>query len=710
MPSAAKSAPPEPIAAAPAPESPAHESHVHESFEGDYRPAQAGLPAVPDPTLPVPAIYPAISPNIRLEPLQVDFLLRFADALNTTLDLNTLMHRVADLVRAVIDYRIFAILLVNDRTGDLRMRFQTGHSPDVERLRIKLGRGVVGEAAAQRKSILVEDVTKIENYINANPDVRSELAVPLIHKNRVIGVIDLQSEQVGYFTQEHQRLLELTASRMAIAVENARLYTRVARQAQTLTVLNEISREITSILDLDDLLERIGLLLKNVIDFQMFTILLWNDRTERLEHRFSSRFGERVSREHNVRLGEGIIGHAAESRTPVLVPDVRKDPRYIVANPEVRSELSVPLIYKGRVIGVMDLEHTRVNYYNEDHQTTLTTLAAQVAVSIANARLYQRISEEEQRLERDLSMAREVQLRLLPGSPPQLRHAEIATAFLPARSIGGDIYDFIDYGASGKKLYKTSQPERIAIMLGDVSGKAAPAALYAALVSGILRSLAARHLPPADLLQELNGQLQERKMDAQYVTMLMAVWNDDKRTLQVANAGSVQPLHVTKEVAEAPAASLTSAASSAPAVAPAPAVAAIEAPAAAAAKRVSKPRTVPVVSPGADCPLPPEGLRITTLRAEGFPLGLFPQAAYEELTLQTKPGDLLVFFSDGIVDAENAEHEMFGADRLAQVLRDHPSACNSAQATVDAILAAVSAFQSGTAHFDDETLVVLRVL
>ena len=113
-------------------------------------------------------------------------------------------------------------------------------------------------------------------------------------------------------------------------------------------------------------------------------------------------------------LGEGIIGHAAQQRMPLLVPDVRKDPRYIVANPEVRSELSVPLIYKGKVIGVIDLEHTRVNYYNEDHQTTLSTLAAQVAISIANARLYQRISEEEQRLERDLAMAREVQLRLLP--------------------------------------------------------------------------------------------------------------------------------------------------------------------------------------------------------------------------------------------------------------------------------------------------------
>jgi phosphoserine phosphatase RsbU/P len=642
-----------------------------EAFEGDYRPAQAGLAPADNSSLDL------TQATIRLEPLQVDFLMRVADALNTTLDLNTLMHRVADLVRAVIDYRIFAILLVNDRTGDLRMRFQTGHTPEVERMRIKMGRGIVGQAASLRTSILVPDVRKAENYIDANPNVQSELAVPLIVKNRVVGVIDLQSEYPEFFTEEHKRLLELTASRMAIAVENARLYTRVSRQAQTLTVLNEISREITSILDLDDLLERIGVLLKRVIDYHMFTILLWSDRTERFQHRFSSRFGERIKREHNVMLGEGIIGTAAQMRTPLLVPDVRKDPRYIVANPEVRSELSVPLIYKGKVIGVIDLEHTRVNYYNEDHQTTLSTLAAQVAISIANARLYQRIHEEEQRLERDLAMAREVQLRLLPSTPPQPRHAEIAAAFLPARSIGGDVYDFIDYGAPGNALYKTSQPERIAIVMGDVSGKAAPAALYAALVSGILRSLAARHLPPADLLAELNNQLQERKLDAQYVTMLMALWNDDTRTLQLANAGSVQPLYVTNVSAEP--------------VAP------------------SKPKKGATGS--ADCPpAAGDGFTVSTIHAEGFPLGLFPDARYEEFTIATKTGDVLVFFSDGIVDAENARGEMFGTDRLTAVLREHPSACNSAQATVEAILAAVGAFQSGTAHFDDETLVVLRVL
>ena len=153
--------------------------------------------------------------------------------------------------------------------------------------------------------MLVEDVTRLDNYINANPNVRSELAVPLIVKNKVIGVLDLQAEQPAFFTPDHQRLLELTASRMAIAIENARLYTRVSRQAQTLTVLHEISREITSILDPDDLLERIGALLKRVIDFQMFTILLWNDRTEQLEHRFRRAMGSASSGTGTFRWARG---------------------------------------------------------------------------------------------------------------------------------------------------------------------------------------------------------------------------------------------------------------------------------------------------------------------------------------------------------------------------------------------------------------------
>jgi len=246
-------------------------------------------------------------------------------------------------------------------------------------------------------------------------------------------------------------------------------------------------------------------------------------------------------------------------------------------------------------------------------------------------------------MERDLEMARQVQLRLMPSRPPKLERAEIAAQFVAARSIGGDVFDYLDYG-----------PGRTAIAVGDVSGKAAPAALYAALVSGILRSLAPQHLSPAEMLAALNDQLQERKLDSQYVTMLMAIWDDSNQTLQIANAGSVQPLFVAVN---------------------------------------------------ADAATPPA---VRTIQAEGFPLGLFPNAEYEQFTLSTRPGDLIVFFSDGIVDAVNAAGDMFGDERLTKLLESqhHPTA----QSTVDVILQAVTDFQAGTAHFDDETIVVLRAL
>ena len=600
---------------------------AHGSYEGDYRPS---TPEIALPTLP------------RIDTMQSDFLMRLADALNTTLDLQTLMHRVADLVRAVIDFRIFSILLLNDRTNDLRMRFQIGHAPEVERMRIRMGQGIVGQVAERREAMLVQDVRTVSNYIDANPQVRSELAVPLITKNRVIGVIDIQSEQEDYFRPEHLHLLQLTASRVAIAIENARLYTRISRQAQTLEVLHEISRELTSILDPDQLLERVGHLLKRVIPYQMFVIWMLNEKRTLLEHRFSIRFGEtNPSLAEPVPIHQGLIGAAVTHRQPVLVGDVRRDPRYVMVHTDTRSEMAVPLIYKGKVIGVLDLEHTRPHFFNEEHVHAVSTLAAQLAVAMENARLYQRLAQEEQRMEADLVMAREVQFRLLPPSMPQMQNAQFASRFVPAQTIGGDMYDFLDYGDG-----------RIGIALGDVSGKGAPAALYAAVVSGLLRSNAARRPSPAQMLKILNNSLQERKVDSQYVVMLYAIWNDKDRTLQIANAGATQPFFCRYNATESG--------------------------------------------------------TIERIQAEGFPLGMFPDVEYEEFTIATQPGDSLVFFSDGMLDAENDAGDMFGEERLLAILTKNRRC--SANTLVNGILKSVSAFQGGIEHFDDETIVALRVL
>ena len=413
------------------------------------------------------AVLNTTANSLQVEPL----LLEVADVLATSLDLDTTLSRVAEVVRKVIDYEIFAILLLNEKTQELRFRFQVGYPADfAERARVKLGEGVTGQAAQSRQAVLVDDVTKDPKYIAAIANVRSELAVPLITKNRVIGVIDLEARNPGYFTEEHSRLLTLVASRIAGGIENAQLYTRTTRQARILLLLNEIARELSSILNLDELLNRVAELLRRLIDYQMFSILLLDSSGEKLQHRFSLRFRENIHLKHEVPLGRGLVGYAAQTGQAVLVPDVSKDPRYIAGNPETRSELAVPLIYKDKVIGVLDLEHTRRGFFTDDHRRTMMTLAAQVAIAIENARLYEEIARQERRLERDLALARELQMRLLPQTLPKLANLELAAKFVPARAIGGDLYDFIPYSLS-----------RLGIVIGDVSGKGAPAAIYAAL-------------------------------------------------------------------------------------------------------------------------------------------------------------------------------------------------------------------------------------
>jgi len=566
------------------------------------------------------------------------FLLEVADAVNTTLDLETLMRRVAELVKRLIDYDVFAILLLNERRQELRIRFQVGHAPEeAERIRVKVGSGITGMAAQRGEAVLVNNVLQNAEYISSGAKILSELAVPLIVKGRTIGVIDVEASESNFFSEEHRSVLMLIASRVAIGVENARLYTRVARQAKQLVLLNEISRELTSILNQDQLFKRIGDLLLRLIDYQMFSILLLNSKQTKLQHRFSLRFNENVQLKHEIPLGRGLVGYAAEQKQAIVVPDVTRDERYIPLNPETMSELCVPLIYKGAVIGVLDLEHTRRNYFTEEHARVVKTLAAQVAISIENARLYETIERQEQRLEKDLLLARELQYRLLPQKIPQLRRAEFAAQSIPARAIGGDLYDFVSYAGT----------ELTALAIGDVSGKGAPAAIYEALVSGILRSHAAEEPGAAQMLTAINTSLAERPIAAQFVSIIYALWNENDMSLRIANSGLPHPYRCGKSG---------------------------------------------------------KAIRV---EISGLPLGLFATAQYDEVTFRTRPGDVFLFFSDGIPDAQNEAGVLFGMKRLAHVLEKHRT--DTADAIVEAVFAEVNRFVGSVEAFDDQTVAVLKI-
>src|SRR5512140_1254392 len=189
----------------------------------------------------------------------LDFLLEVSAATTLTLDLDQLLANVSEIVHKVLPYDLFAILLYSDRRRDLRIRYAVGHRDEVIRnLSIAVGEGITGTAAASREPVLVADVRNDARYLNTVDAVRTELAVPMTARGKLVGVIDLQSTRVNAYTEYDRALLRLIAARVAIAIDNARLYLRADRQNRTLNSLANISREFSSILDLNELLGKIA--------------------------------------------------------------------------------------------------------------------------------------------------------------------------------------------------------------------------------------------------------------------------------------------------------------------------------------------------------------------------------------------------------------------------------------------------------------------
>jgi len=476
-----------------------------------------------------------VAPDIRETALPAEVISTLAEigeGVNASLDLDEVLARTAALIKRHIDYEIFGVLLLEGDGAYLKHRFSIGYPRDLaENVRVPLGHGITGTAAATGHPVLVNDTTKDERYISAIENVRSELAVPLMLQGKCIGVLDIQSRHVDYFTPDQQNILALLAGRLAIAIENARLYQKERTQAETLLLLNEVGRETSSILDVEELLRRAAEQIKRVIDYQILSLMLYDNKQKVFRHRIDVKHGQHVQGKLRVAVSEGIVGAAATLKAPVRVPDVSADPRYLMVNPETRSELAIPMIHKGIVIGVLDLESPQLNYFTEDHVQTLSILAANLAVSLENARLYEKLARDEARLERDLQAAKRIQGALLQLVPTEDYGLEMAARYVSAREVCGDLYEFLRYG-----------PQQLGIALGDVSGKGTAAALYGAVAIGIMRSLSPQKLQPADMLRQMNQIVGERRIEGRFMTACFATWQKGKRKLRVANAGQSQPL------------------------------------------------------------------------------------------------------------------------------------------------------------------------
>jgi sigma-B regulation protein RsbU (phosphoserine phosphatase) len=460
----------------------------------------------------------------------------------SVLDLKDLLEKIPNLISRLTSFTVFSVYLLHDEREELSIAYAVGYPEEiVKHFTLQVGQGVVGTAIAEQRPILLNDVDADPRYLAVVPGAKSQLAVPLRHQGKVIGALNLLSDRLGAFTERDEWILRQFGAHVAQAIVTARLFESERAYAATLETMADVGREMSAILDLDELLTRLAHLLKRVIDYRIFGIALLNDESQMLEMKVAIHYGDNSKAHEPVKLGEGLVGHAALHKEVVLVADVRKDPRYISAVEGVRSELVVPLLVKDRCIGVFDLESPDVGAFTKQHAELLTLMASQAAVAIENARLYESIRANEARFEKELRFAQRVQMALLPQElPKRLRGVDVAWHFDPARELGGDLCDFL-----------SPEPNTLVVAVGDVSGKGVPAALYSAAIGEMIRGrtfrrrLEKERSTPASVLAGMNRILHERNLEEYYCTLCYAMFEFKKQTVTFANSGLPYPIRCT---------------------------------------------------------------------------------------------------------------------------------------------------------------------
>lgn len=267
-------------------------------------------------------------------------LLSVVREVNAVLDPVRLLPTIAQQIRRIVDYRILDIFLPDEQGQHLIPVHVEGYDRGMELTRrIRVGEGIVGAAAASGEPVFVPDVTRDPRYIELFPGVVAEMAIPLRHRDRLVGVLNVEGPDVEAFGEHVRIALRVLAGHLAVAIDNAHLYREARWYAGLLATLYEIGKETASILDLDELLHRVAEIVKRVIDYEMFGILLLDPASGDLVLRKAVRFGG-TGEKTRIHVGQGLCGAAAASKQPVLVGDVLNDPRYLRLIPETCSESS----------------------------------------------------------------------------------------------------------------------------------------------------------------------------------------------------------------------------------------------------------------------------------------------------------------------------------------------------------------------------------
>ncbi|HET7226770.1 MAG TPA: SpoIIE family protein phosphatase [Candidatus Eisenbacteria bacterium] len=455
-----------------------------------------------------------------------------ADAPASSEHFDELLRSATRQVRRIVDCQEVRIWVL--RRGGRRLvarRFDERGGDLLVELRYAPDEGLAGWAIAHEQTLRLGPGDARPPLAGPPETFQSALVIPLFRRGEAFGAIEcLDRRGAPAFTDADFDRLDVAAEHVAFALDNALLYDETEKRALEKEVLLEAARTLSTPLELDEVIEAIFKALRQVVRYDAVAIYLVNKSTLALE--LVSEVGYPGGSESAFRLqvGQGIVGWVAKTGEAVIVPDVSKDARYVVARPSTRSELAAPLLIGGRTIGVFNLESDTSDEYHEGHLELLAAFASHAAIAVERARTTRELLER-RRLEKELAIARDIQRSFLPERAPELPGFDLAGATFSHDEVGGDYFDFIRVSDS-----------RIGLAIADVSGKGIPASLIMAGFRMTLLAQIRNEFAIGAAMRKANSLLYESTERDKFVTAFYGVLDVKHRVLNFTNAGHNPPL------------------------------------------------------------------------------------------------------------------------------------------------------------------------
>jgi serine phosphatase RsbU (regulator of sigma subunit) len=528
-------------------------------------------------------------------------------------DLDAFLRNVVTQIRERFGYSNVHIFTVDANAGYVIFRAST-HPRGIDwrdrNVRFRIGlEGIVGWVAATREPLVVPDVRKDARFVldpdKATADTRSEVAVPLIVGDNVLGVLDVQSTEVNAFTPDDLFILKTLAAQMAVALQDARLYQSQREEAYYLNVLLQVAENLAVTTDLDESLEtivRITPMLVGVVRCVLFVYqpaekIFLPAKEYGLTPEQKQAFAQlRIPSDNGLAFDQLV-----HEQKPLVIEDV---PTTKLAEIEylkifdVRSLLMVPMIARNEVIGAIVVDQgSRPTRFSQHEIDVVMGIANQAAAAIDGARLT-RDAEAKRRLDYELSLAREIQKSFLPDACPYIPGYQVCAWWDSAREVSGDFYDFVDLPG-----------ERLAMIIADVSDKGMAAAMFMALSRTILRTMTIGKASSHEAVERANDIILADARSEMFVTVFHAILEPREHRLTYVNAGHNPPLMYRAATQN-----------------------------------------------------------VTTLKGHGMALGVMPNITLDENEFQFESGDFVLMYTDGVTDAINSQEEEFGVGRLTDLL------------------------------------------